>query len=120
MTKRDRCQQVLRWLVSTQPPPYPVSLRFTEYADATFDFGGSSFVADPKTGEESVVIDLCISEKMGSLYHWLVHEYVHAATWPPPHIAHLQPQHRGIWAAVYGDLYDKFFEEGGCEASREF
>ena len=113
LSKQYRLRQILRYLESKYPTPYPVALHFTRI---------------PLRGERGAtvrhgrVLRILINLNL-DMYHaaeTLVHEYAHARDWRHERQDKTRKHHASEWGVSYAELYSDFYDEGGAERSKLF
>ena len=107
---KDRCKQILNWIMDVWPPPGPVILRFEKVKSE-----GPG--ADCAKVKKHFVIRLDPRLSWYSSVETLMHEYAHVLTWP---LTYSYPDHSDEWALAFGRMYRKFHDENGYMDSREY
>ena len=109
-TKRGRLKQCEAWLRKHYAPRRKTLVRYRQLTPPGkhIEYGG--------TDEVNGKLIISIDSRLGwyDSIHALLHEWPHATTWDVKTAPH-GPE----WAAAYGRIYARWFDEGGCEASRQ-
>ncbi len=108
---KNRCRQVLNWLLEEYPPLGPVSIEFKKVDKKKADTG-----ADCDKKGRRFIIRLDPRLTWYSAVELLMHEYAHVLTWPLTNY----PDHSDEWALAFGRMYRRWHDENGYMESREY
>jgi len=122
LTKRQRTLQVTEWLRQRFPTPLPVYIVFREPTNGPW---WDQSEAETKRFGRRLRITLDPRCTIYYLLHALLHEWAHAVDWRHGDIERLQdrgeaPMHSDTWGVTYGRIYRAFFDEQGCQESKDF
>lgn len=125
-----RINQIVNWTLEEFPPPVPVRLAWMKASELPPKERDYAF-CHRDSGKIVITLVRRSTSTVGELSDSWLHEYAHAITfrsekWEvktgfrgklyPREIA----PHDPVWALVYGALYERFIDLGGCEESRDY